>query len=254
MRIVSNASRDIKKLTSIWIDKTPFKSLLWRKYSNAGRNKSGRIVVWTKSSLKNKILYPKINYSMRSKVISLISTFKLIPFQNKLVSLSFLASGGFCYLPTTDYFKLFSFSYFPATSVKVKPFFKNPTSFLIIYVERLSKISLIELYPGSGIQYARSSGTFAKLIKTDVNSHTALLQLPSGVKKTFSVYSLASLGAVSLKNKKQTTNTKSGFWRKFGVKPHVRGVARNPVDHPHGGRAKSIKWPRTPWGKTTKKK
>jgi hypothetical protein len=148
---------------------------------------------------------------MRSKVLSLVSTFKLIPFQNKLVSLSFLASGGFSYLPTTDYFKLFGFSYFPATSVKIKTFFKNPTSFLIIYVQRLSKISLIELYPGSGIQYARSSGTFAKLIKTDINSHTALLQLPSGVKKTFSVYSLASLGPVSLKIKNQTTNTKSGF-------------------------------------------
>jgi ribosomal protein L2 len=67
------------------------------------------------------------------------------------------------------------------------------------------------LYPGSGIQYARSSGTFAKLIKTDVHSHTALLQLPSGVKKTFSVYSLASLGPVSLRIKNQTTNTKSGF-------------------------------------------
>jgi large subunit ribosomal protein L2 len=50
------------------------------------------------------------------------------------------------------------------------------------------------------------------------------------------------------------TNTRSGYWRNFGLKPHVRGVARNPVDHPHGGRAKSIKYPRTPWGKTTKYK
>jgi large subunit ribosomal protein L2 len=55
-----------------------------------------------------------------------------------------------------------------------------------------------------------------------------------------------------LKNKRLVTNTKSGYWRSFGLKPHVRGVARNPVDHPHGGRAKSIKYPRTPWGKTTK--
>jgi large subunit ribosomal protein L2 len=66
------------------------------------------------------------------------------------------------------------------------------------------------------------------------------------------VYALASLGAVALKNKRLVTNTKSGYWRNFGLKPHVRGVARNPVDHPHGGRAKSIKYPRTPWGKTTK--
>ena len=144
-------------------------------------------------------------------MLGLISTFKLIPFQNKLVSLSFLASGGFSYLPTTENFKIFNFTYFPSTSVKLKTFFKNPTSFLIIYIQRLSKVSLLELYPGAGIQYARSSGTFAKLIKTDIDSHTALLQLPSGVKKTFSVYSLASLGPVSLKIKEQTTCTKSGF-------------------------------------------
>ena len=254
LRIVSNASRNLKKLTSIWLDKTPFKSLLWRKLSNAGRNHSGRIVVWTKSSLKNKLMHPRINYSMRSKVLSLVTTFKLIPLQNKLVALSFLASGCICYLPSTDHFRIFGFIYFPTQNLKLKSFINNPILFLLVYVQRLAKVSLIELYPGAGIQYARSSGTFARLVKIELNSHTALLQLPSGVRKTFSLYSLASLGAVSLKNKALLTNTKSGYWRNFGLKPHVRGVARNPVDHPHGGRAKSIKWPRTPWGKTTKYK
>ena len=197
-------------------------------------------------------MHPKINYSMRNRLISLVTTFKLIPFQNKLVSLSFLSSGGISYLPTTDHFKIFNFTYFPAQSLKLKQFLNNPSLFLLVYVQRLSKISLIELYPGAGIQYARSSGTSARLIKVELNMHTALLQLPSGGRKTFSLYSLASLGAVSLKSKSLLTNTKSGYWRNFGLKPHVRGVARNPVDHPHGGRAKSIKYPRTPWGKTTK--
>ena len=48
------------------------------------------------------------------------------------------------------------------------------------------------------------------------------------------------------------TNGKAGYWRSFGIKSLVRGVAMNPVDHPHGGRTKSIKYPQTPWGKTTK--
>jgi large subunit ribosomal protein L2 len=60
------------------------------------------------------------------------------------------------------------------------------------------------------------------------------------------------LGPVSLSIKRKITNTKSGFWRTFGIKPIVRGVARNPIDHPHGGRTKAIRYPRTPWGKTTK--
>ena len=252
MRIVSNASRNINKLTSLWLDKTPFKQLTWRKVSKAGRGKSGLIVVWTKSSIKQRLLFPKINYSLRTRFLSVVGTFRLIPFQNKLVALSFLASGGITYLQSTDKFKLFDFTYFPSKSSFLQQYMRDPILFVLIYVKRLSKVSLLELYPHLGIQYVRSAGTSAKLIKFDMQLHTALLQLPSGVRKTFSVYALASLGAVALKNKRLVTNTKSGYWRNFGLKPHVRGVARNPVDHPHGGRAKSIKYPRTPWGKTTK--
>jgi len=252
LRIVSNASRNIKKLTSLWLERKNFKQLTWRKYSNAGRNDSGRVVVWTKSSLKLKLIRPLINYSMRSNIMSTITTFKLIPFQNKLVSLSFLASGGVTYLPATDLFKIFGFIYFSPKLTGLNSYLTEPSLFLLFSIKRLSKVSLLELFPGAGIQYARSSGTFARLIKLDFNTHTALLQLPSGVRKTFSIYSLASLGQVALKSKRLLTNTKSGYWRSFGVKPIVRGVARNPVDHPHGGRAKSIKYPRTPWGKTTK--
>jgi large subunit ribosomal protein L2 len=60
------------------------------------------------------------------------------------------------------------------------------------------------------------------------------------------------LGSLALHDNKNFLNGKAGYWRNFGVKPLVRGVAMNPVDHPHGGRTKSIKYPRTPWGKTTK--
>jgi large subunit ribosomal protein L2 len=77
--------------------------------------------------------------------------------------------------------------------------------------------------------------------------------LSSGVKKVFSAFSLASEGSANLHIlKNQWMNTKSGFWRQKGFKPKVRGVAKNPVDHPHGGRTKAIRYPRTPWGKTTK--
>ena len=83
-------------------------------------------------------------------------------------------------------------------------------------------------------------------------NHTGVVKLPSGIKKIFSIYTLVTLGPVGLGLKKKLTNTKAGFWKGFGVKSIVRGVARNPIDHPHGGRTKSIKYPRTPWGKTTK--
>lgn len=128
----------------------------------------------------------------------------------------------------------------------------NPHQFLIMTIKRLSKISLVELYPGLGIQYIRSSGCFGKLIKFDFDKHVALIQLPSGVSKNFSIYSLGSVGNVSLTDKKHVRNGKAGFYKNFGKKSKVRGVAMNPVDHPHGGRTKAIRYPRTPWGKTTK--
>ena len=253
MPITSSASRNIKKLTSKWFDKTTFKQLTYRKLSKSGRNKQGRIIIWTKSSLKRRLLLPKINYSYRDQYIGIIGTFKLLPFQNKLTALVFFSSGGITYKQSTDKFKqVFSFVYFPTKYTKMRSLLPDPLLFTLCYAKPLTKVSLVELFPGSGIQYIRSSGTSALLIKSDQKKHVAVLQLPSGVKKSFSLYSLASLGSVSLKIKKLTSNTKSGYYRTFGLKSKVRGVAMNPVDHPHGGRAKSIKYPRTPWGKTTK--
>jgi large subunit ribosomal protein L2 len=62
------------------------------------------------------------------------------------------------------------------------------------------------------------------------------------------------LNKISLSEHSNMSNGKAGYWRSFGSKSLVRGVAMNPVDHPNGGRTKSIKYPRTPWGKTTKYK
>ena len=252
LRTVSSASRNIKKLTSSWFDKKSYNLLNWRKISKAGRGKSGRIILWTKASIKHRLIFPKISYSCRLKLLSIISTFRLIPFQNKLIALLFFSSGSVAYLQAPESFKIFSFIYFPVKTNWVRKFYSNPSLFILAHIKRLSKVSLVELYPGAGIQYIRSAGTSARLTKIDVTTHTAVLQLPSGVRKSFSLYSLASFGPVALKIKRATANTKSGYWRSFGLKPRVRGVARNPVDHPHGGRTKSIKYPRTPWGKTTK--
>lgn len=252
LRITSNASRNIKTFKSLWYDKKVFKPLNWRRLSNAGSNVTGRIVVRTKSSFKRRLLYPIINYSFRQRILSLNTTFRLIPFQNKLVSLAFLSSGAITYLPTTSSFSMFGFNYFRSQRTANRDSVSNPNLALLGHIARLSKISLLELFPGAGIQYVRSSGSTAKLIKLDFNSHTAVVQLPSGVRKVFSVYSLASQGGVSLRDKRLTACTKAGFWKTFGKKSTVRGVAMNPIDHPHGGRTKAIKYPRTPWGKTTK--
>jgi len=80
----------------------------------------------------------------------------------------------------------------------------------------------------------------------DTRTSAALIKLPSGVRKVFSIYSIGSLGCPALKENSGTNLTSAGYGRSLGKKPQTRGVAKNPVDHPHGGRTKSIKYPRTP--------
>lgn len=110
----------------------------------------------------------------------------------------------------------------------------------------MTRISFLSAIPNQKIKYIKSSGTFGVLIKINMLNHTAVIKLPSNVKKIFSIYTIAMLGAVGLGLKKKLFNTKAGFLKSFGLKSIVRGVARNPIDHPHGGRTKSIKYPRTP--------
>lgn len=122
----------------------------------------------------------------------------------------------------------------------------KPYYLTLLHTPISSSFSFAEIHPHRGAQYSRSSGSSSKLLSKNISTHTTLVKLPSGVRKIFSLYSLVTDGAPSLKQKKHQLNTKSGYWRIRGCKPIVRGVAMNPVDHPHGGRTKSIKYPRTP--------
>lgn len=251
----SNASRNLWIFTSKWYERRSPKRLTFRKKSTSGRcSHTGRIVVWTKQSILRRINLPRINYNFRSKEIGFISTFKLVPFSNKLLALIIFASGACSYFPATEATKVFSFTNFMYSKRLIRPLRKNPHFTYLRYTQPFKKISNLELTPGIGIQYIRSAGCYGRIMRFDISTHTALVKLPSGVRKFFSLYSMLTEGRAALKLKRKLANTRSGFWRSYGLKPHVRGVARNPVDHPHGGRTKAIKYPRTPWGKTTKKK
>lgn len=250
--VTSNASRSIKLFKLKWYYLSLCKKLNYKKLSRSGKNFTGRTVVYSKQSLKLVWKKPKINYSYRYKVLSFISNFTIIPFENKFLALLVTYPNGLTYLQLTESMPLFKMLYFPIANPRIRYYFRKPFFCFFYNIKRLLKVCLLELIPGLGIQYVRSPGTSAKILKFNQDSHQVLIKLPSGVRKLFSNYSIVYKGRVAFKNKKLLTNTKSGFWRKYGVKNQVRGVAKNPVDHPHGGRTKSIKYPRTPWGKTTK--
>ncbi|MGN1079553.1 MAG: 50S ribosomal protein L2 [Alphaproteobacteria bacterium] len=113
----------------------------------------------------------------------------------------------------------------------------------------------IELNPGRGGQVARSAGCYAQLIGKDAGY--AQLRLNSGELRLVRGECLASVGAVSNPDKQNEDGGKAGRSRWLGIRPSVRGVAMNPVDHPLGGgegRSSGGRHPVTPWGKCTKGK
>ena len=81
---------------------------------------------------------------------------------------------------------------------------------------------------------------------------TALISLPTGLTRRISIFCSATLGRASNINHNREFFVKAGFSRNKGVRPSVRGVAMNPVDHPHGGRTKTSSPEYTPWGKIAK--
>jgi large subunit ribosomal protein L2 len=113
----------------------------------------------------------------------------------------------------------------------------------------------VEMKPGKGGQIARSAGASVSLVGKD--SGYAQLKLASGELRIVPLTCMATIGTLSNADKKNTIVGKAGRNRWLGRRPHVRGVAMNPVDHPHGGgegKTSGGRHPVTPWGKPTKGK
>ncbi|OIP88234.1 MAG: 50S ribosomal protein L2 [Syntrophobacteraceae bacterium CG2_30_61_12] len=116
-----------------------------------------------------------------------------------------------------------------------------------------SVVHNIEMFPGKGAQLARSAGTSAQLMAKE-GKH-AILRLPSGEMRMVPILCKATVGQVGNIEHENLSIGKAGRTRWLGRRPHVRGVAMNPVDHPMGGgegRSSGGRHPCTPWGKPTK--
>jgi len=113
----------------------------------------------------------------------------------------------------------------------------------------------VEMKEGKGGQMARAAGTYAQLVGRDAGY--ALLRLSSGEVRMVRAECMATIGAVSNPDRQNISIGKAGRNRWLGKKPVTRGVAMNPIDHPHGGgegRTSGGRHPVTPWGKPTKGK
>ena len=114
-------------------------------------------------------------------------------------------------------------------------------------------ISCVEMKPGKGAQIARSAGAMAVLVAKE--GRYAHVRMPSAEVRLIHLDCRAMIGQISNVEHNTLSTGKAGRNRWRGRRPHTRGVAMNPVDHPHGGgegKAGGGRHPCTPWGKPTK--
>jgi hypothetical protein len=186
-----------------------------------------------------------------------VANFLFLPPLSKYISLVISSSGTITYSPTTQNQYLFKVSKLYSlltqnNSIKnnrdyLLPQFNIPQTFFIIcQLPKFRPINNLELKPLSTAKYIKSPGSKGLITKISYDNNLALIKLPSGVRKAFSVYSTGLLGPVPCINSNLKNESNAGFRTRFGRKPLSRGVAKNPVDHPHGGRNKAIRYQRTP--------
>ncbi len=113
-------------------------------------------------------------------------------------------------------------------------------------------VHAVELKPGAGAQMARGAGVMAQLMAKE--GKFALLKLPSGEQRMVQAECRATIGQVGNLEHENMSIGKAGRNRHMGRRPHVRGMAMNPVDHPHGGGEGRSKGnhPQSPWGTPAK--
>jgi large subunit ribosomal protein L2 len=116
-----------------------------------------------------------------------------------------------------------------------------------------TQIHNVELRPGKGGQIARSAGSSVQLVARD--GEYASVKMPSGEIRKINIECVATIGQVGNLDHENVSMGKAGRSRWLGKRPHVRGVAMNPVDHPLGGgegKTSGGRHPVTPWGQPTK--
>lgn len=131
---------------------------------------------------------------------------------------------------------------------------KSGNTLLLKYIPQGTSIHNIELSKGKGAQIVRSAGSSAQIMAKE--GGFAHIRLPSGEVRLVSLACRATIGQVSNVERGTISIGKAGRSRWLGIRPTVRGLAMNPVDHPHGGgegkSGQGNPHPVTPWGKPTK--
>ncbi len=226
----------------------PEKSLVQGLTKSGGRSSNGRVTVRFRGG-GAKRLYRIVDFKRRKfDVPATVERLEYDPNRTAFIALIKYEDGELAYILAPQRLKAGD-QVLASAKVDVKPGNAAPLSGLPIG----TIIHNIELKPLKGGQIARSAGAYAQLVGRDAGY--AQIRLNSGELRMVQDSCMATVGAVSNQDHMNESLGKAGRSRHKGRRPHVRGVAMNPVDHPHGGgegRTSGGRHPVSPWGKPTK--
>ena len=250
---VNNSKRLKIKISSFSLSTKKFKRLKIGFLSKAGRNNSGRIVTRHKSKgLKKSIFKVDFFRKWTWKPSICINTTKS-PKINCFLALLKYSNGTFSYILSPFGLKPGNIIFSTLTPPSEKFLYKLGYRVIIRYLNYNHLIFNLEINSLKGGQYSKSAGTFCKILELNFENNISKIQLPSGKIKSVFMLCFATVGKSSNINFNNQFICKAGYYRNLGVRPTVRGVAMNPIDHPHGGRTKTNSPEKTPWGKIAKK-
>ena len=245
----SPGRRFVVKVTTPELHKgAPYEPLVEKKTKSGGRNNHGRITTRHRGG-GHKQRYRVIDFKRtKDGVPATVERLEYDPNRSAHIALLKYADGARAYIIAPKGLKagdtVSSGSDAPIAAGNCMPLRNMPLG---------SVVHCVELKPGKGAQIARSAGTSVQLVARE-GAH-ATLRLRSGEMRKVPAECRAVIGEVSNSEHSLRSLGKAGAKRWRGVRPTVRGVAMNPVDHPHGGgegRTSGGRHPVSPWGMPTK--
>jgi large subunit ribosomal protein L2 len=226
----------------------PERSLTTTLHKTGGRNNQGRVTSWQRGG-GHKRRYRIIDFKRNKRDIpAVIKALEYDPNRSANIALLNYADGDKRYIIAPEGLKVGD-TVMAGEQAEVRignalPLAKIPLGM---------SIHNIEMVPGKGGQVARSAGANVQLMAREGNY--ALLKMPSGEIRKFRVECYATIGNVGNSDHLNVSLGKAGRSRWLGKKPHVRGVAMNPIDHPMGGgegKSSGGRHPCSPWGQLAK--
>ena len=227
---------------------TPYRPLTEPLKKTGGRNNHGELTSWWRGG-GHKRNYRIIDFKRdKAGIPATVSTIEYDPNRSSRIALLTYADGEKRYIIQPLGIKVGD-TIVSGESVDILPGNALPLKNIPLGTQ----IHNVELKPGKGGQIARSAGSSVQLVAKD--AEYASVKMPSGEIRKINVDCLATIGQVGNIDHENISIGKAGRSRWMGKRPHVRGVAMNPVDHPLGGgegKTSGGRHPVSPWGMPTK--